>query len=73
MPVSRSYAIARGVVLEPSDMHDARGRLVKVEWSENGQSRSFADSGFWWTRFGNRSLRIAAPFPEGTAVDIHWQ
>ncbi|WP_287369170.1 hypothetical protein [Thauera sp.] len=73
MPVSKALAIARGVVLEPSDMADARGKLTKVCWTENGCHFEHAEDGFWWMRFGARSLRIAAPFPPGTTVEIHWK
>ncbi len=73
MPISTTYAIARGIVLEPTAMHEARGRLVKVCWTEDGQRLEHTDTGFWWMRFATRSLRIAAPFPAGATVEIHWE
>lgn len=73
MPVSTAHASAPGVVIEPRDMADARGNLIKVCWTENGQHREHAEAGFWWMRFGAHSLRIAAPFPTGAFVELHWK
>lgn len=73
MPSAKSYAIACGIVLEPRAMAEARGDLVKVCWTEHGRRHEHADTGFWWMRFGAHSLRIAAPFPQGAMVEIHWE
>ena len=54
-------------------MADARGHLVKVCWTHNGQRHEHADDGFWWMRFGTHSLRICAPFPAGATLDLHWK
>lgn len=73
MPHATVFAIGRGLVIEPQAMADSKGKLVKVCWTEAGKRREFADTGFWWMRFGKQSLRIAAPFPQGANVDIHWE
>lgn len=73
MPVSITHASAAGIALEPRDMADARGHLVKVCWTHNGQHYEHTDEGFWWMRFGAHSLRICAPFPAGATLELHWK
>lgn len=73
MPVSTAHASAPGIVIEPRDMAAAHGNLVKVCWTHNGQQHEHSDTGFWWMRFGAHSLRIAAPFPAGASIELHWR
>lgn len=73
MPSATVYAVSRGIVIEPRAMADARGELIKVCWQEGATRHEFSDAGFWWMRYGKHSLRIAAPFPTGAIVDLHWK
>lgn len=73
MPVSQAYAVAPGIAIEPQAMRDARGHLVRVCWTEDGQRREHSETGFWWMRFGARSLRICAPFPANAELELHWE